>query len=198
MRRVLAGLALTLAAGAASAQAPRGTIEGERGVAGVAVAPLEDVNVKKVPIPRVLTAAVADPYDMKGMDACSTLALELARIDEALGPDIDQPPVADTRSRAAKGGEAATDLAKAGVQSLIPFRGVIRQVTGAARYAKEVQDAIEAGSTRRGFLKGVGMRMNCAPPAAPYGFKPAPPQKPRVIRTTRTTRTVVTTVPKPK
>ncbi|MNY69049.1 hypothetical protein D3C86_2069210 [compost metagenome] len=31
---------------------------------------------------------------------------------------------------------------------------------------------------RRGYLKGVGMRMNCAPPAAPSWFVPAPPPKP--------------------
>jgi len=45
-----------------------------------------------------------------------------------------------------------------------------------------VRKAIEAGAVRRGYLKGVGMRMNCAPPAAPSWFvpveaKPAPPSK---------------------
>ena len=37
---------------------------------------------------------------------------------------------------------------------------------------KRVAEAINAGKIRRGYLKGAGMRMNCAPPAAPSWFVP--------------------------
>jgi hypothetical protein len=63
-------------------------------------------------------------------------------------------------------------------RDVLPFRGWIRSLTGAARHDRAVQAAIRAGGVRRGYLKGMGMRMNCAPPAAPSWFVPAPPPKP--------------------
>ena len=62
---------------------------------------------------------------------------------------------------------------------VLPFRGWIRKLTGAARHDRAVQAAIRSGGIRRGYLKGVGMRMNCAPPAAPSWFVPAPPPRPQ-------------------
>jgi len=35
-----------------------------------------------------------------------------------------------------------------------------------------VAQATTAGAPRRGYLKGVGMRLNCAPPASPSWFTP--------------------------
>ena len=56
--------------------------------------------------------------------------------------------------------------------------GIELMATGASRHDKAVQAAVQAGGVRRGYLKGVGMRMNCAPPAAPSWFVPAPPPRP--------------------
>ena len=60
--------------------------------------------------------------------------------------------------------DAATDF--------IPVRDWVRQLSGAEQHSRAVQGAIQNGRVRRAFLKGSGMRMNCAPPAAPAGFVP--------------------------
>ena len=54
----------------------------------------------------------------------------------------------------------------------MPFHSWVRQLSGAERHRRDVQEAIKAGSQRRGFLKALGMSLNCAPPAAPSWFKP--------------------------
>jgi hypothetical protein len=45
-------------------------------------------------------------------------------------------------------------------------------LTGAEKHSKAVQSAIKAGAERRAYLKGIGMRMDCAPPAAPSWYRP--------------------------
>jgi hypothetical protein len=140
---------------------------------GAVSTPIEDLNMKKVPIPDVLNRAVASPYDLKGMDRCPTISAEVARIDAALGPDRDAPPPPDTRTVGDKRHDSAASVLKFGVEAVTPYRGVVRRVTGATAYEKKVQAAVEAGFARRGFLKGTGLRMNCAPPASPAWFKPA-------------------------
>lgn len=176
-------LALTcvLLAGAAHAADP-GTIQRPDTMRDAVTAPLEDLNLKRKEIPAVLTRAVAAPYDIEGLDRCEPIAAEIGRLDAALGPDLDEAPPPDDRS---KGEKVVNGAWKAGVAEVrdqtthaLPFRGWIRKLTGAARHDKAVQDAIRSGGIRRGYLKGVGMRMNCAPPAAPSWFVPAPPERP--------------------
>ncbi|MGG2005328.1 hypothetical protein [Novosphingobium resinovorum] len=53
------------------------------------------------------------------------------------------------------------------VASFIPFRGLIREVSGANAQDRKVNAAIQAGLTRRGFLKGVGSAKGCRYPASP-------------------------------
>ena len=55
----------------------------------------------------------------------------------------------------------------------------MRKLTGAEHHRKQVEAAVKAGSVRRGYLKGVGMHMNCAPPAAPSWFVPEEPPAPK-------------------
>lgn len=177
-----AALVLLAAASAVAADADKGVVEHKDGIVDSATSPLEDLNLRRIEIPGVLTRAVKNPYDMDGMDRCEQIAAEVGRLDEALGRDMDEPPPPDTRTKAQKAGaavhDAAADGAKMGVDHFIPFRDWIRKLTGAERHDKKVQKAITAGRIRRGYLKGVGMRKNCAPPAAPSWFKPAPAEAP--------------------
>jgi hypothetical protein len=46
---------------------------------------------------------------------------------------------------------------------LIPFRGVIRQLTGANAEREKMERAIYAGLARRSFLKGYAQGIGCAP-----------------------------------
>jgi hypothetical protein len=177
MKRLLAAAVLLLvSAGAAAAATDRGSMQQTDTFRDAAVAPLEDLNVKQVRIPDVLKRAVADPYDVKGLGRCEGIAGEIGRLDAALGPDLDEAPPPDKRTRLQKAGAGLKDVGVAEVRdrtrSVLPFRGWIRKLTGAERHQKDVQKAIKAGGIRRGYLKGVGMRMNCAPPAAPSWFEP--------------------------
>jgi len=146
-------------------------------------APLTDLNLKRVRIPQILLDAMQRPYDLNGLDRCETIADEVTKLDTVLGADLDEPPPPpDTSTMGQKGGRMAK---KAGVgavtratRSIIPFRGLVREMTGAERHEKEVNAAIQAGKVRRAYLKGVGMNKNCAPPAAPSWFKPKPPEEP--------------------
>lgn len=175
-------LTCALLAGPALAADPGTTQRGDT-MRDAVTAPLEDLNLKRKDIPAVLTRAVADPYDVVGLERCEPIAAEIGRLDAALGPDLDEAPPPDDRS---KGKKVVDGAWKAGVAEVrdqtthvLPFRGWIRKLTGAARHDRAVQAAIRSGGIRRGYLKGVGMRMNCAPPAAPSWFVPAPPPRPQ-------------------
>ncbi|MBO9708427.1 MAG: hypothetical protein J7521_09455 [Caulobacter sp.] len=167
---------------APAAAADPGTLQQKDTMRDAVAAPLEDLNLKQTKIPPVLERAAADPYDLEGLTRCEGVAGEIGRLDAALGPDLDEAPPPDERSRGKKVVDAAWGAGVSEVRDttrhVLPFRGWIRHLTGAARHDKAVQAAIKAGGVRRGYLKGVGMRMNCAPPAAPSWFVPAPPPKP--------------------
>lgn len=161
-----------------------GTLQQKDTLRDAVAAPLEDLNLKQTAIPAVLQRAIDNPYDVEGLNRCEGLAGEIGRLDAALGPDLDEAPPPDARSRGKKVADAAYGAGVGQVrdttQHALPFRGWIRKLTGAARHDKAVQAAVRAGGVRRGYLKGVGMSMNCAPPAAPSWFVPAPPPKPVV------------------
>jgi hypothetical protein len=144
---------------------------------GAAVsAPLEDLNLNRSEIPMVLLQARANPYDLRNLTQCRTLAAEVRRLDDVLGPDTDEPPAPDGRRISERAADAAADATLGAIRDtttdFIPGRSWIRRLSGAARHDREVQAAIEAGRARRAFLKGVGMQQNCAPPAAPAWFRP--------------------------
>jgi len=182
MRRIAAPLVLLALAGPALARTDPGTMQQHDTFRDAATAPLEDLNLKQKAIPPVLRRAVADPYDLTGLSRCEPIAAEIGRLDAALGPDLDEAPPPDQRSKGKKVADAAYGAGVAGVRDtthdLLPFRGWIRRLTGAAKHDKAIAKAIQSGGVRRGYLKGVGMRMNCAPPAAPSWFVPVETPRP--------------------
>lgn len=129
----------------------------------VATTPLSDLNLKKGEIPPLLIAAQDKPYDLAGMNRCSGLTATVNQLDAILGEDID---ITDP-----EGGTSAGKVAQSAVGSLIPFRGLIREVSGANSQDRKLQLAIRAGMARRAFLKGVGLQRGC-----PYPARPASPQ----------------------
>ena len=147
------------------------------GFGQAATAPLDDLNLRRELIPTALLQAEANPYDMRNMTRCSTIGAEVARLDEALGPDMDEPPPVDGRVMSERAADATADAALGVVRDtttdFIPGRSWIRRLSGAAQHERDVQAAIQAGRMRRAFLKGIGMQRNCAPPAAPSWFVPA-------------------------
>jgi len=172
---MLAAVAAGLCACTSVEPARRSATRIGAGMGAAVTAPLEDLNVKRVEIPPVLTRARLDPYSLDKMSGCEMIAAEVGKLDEALGPDMDEPPP-PLRTRAEKAADFTADqtlnLVKDTASDLVPFRGWVRRLSGAERHRRDVQEAIKAGSMRRSYLKGVGMRNNCAPPAAPSWFKP--------------------------
>jgi len=157
--KAIAALALSLAC-PALAQEEKPVSQREPDVGNVASTPADDLNLSKEDIPEVLLKAVADPYDRTGLRSCMQLAEAIDALDAVLGADFDTYSGDQKRVSAGR-------IAKSAVGSLIPFRGIVRELTGAAKNQRELDEAIMAGAIRRGYLKGVGEEMNCPPPARP-------------------------------
>jgi len=151
---LLAGLAL-LAAPAAAQVMP------EPDAAEVARTPLRDLNIDARDIPEVLLAAARDPYAQAGMDTCDAIVTDIAALDSLLGADYDIAD-ADGNDRFSEG-----RIGQSVVGSIIPFRGILREVTGAASNDRVLRAAYTAGMVRRSFLKGWGLGRGCAYPARP-------------------------------
>jgi hypothetical protein len=174
------GLALVALAPLAACQTAnsvgQGAGEVRAGLGDAISAPLEDLNIKRTPIPPALIRALANPYAIGGMDHCEAIAAEVGSLDDALGPDADMPPPDQTAAQvdADRGAKMTLGFVHNAAESALPFHSWMRQLSGADRHRRDVQAAIKAGQQRRGFLKALGMSLNCAPPASPSWYKPHP------------------------
>ena len=89
--------------------------------------------------------------------SCAKIASEVSSLDDALGPDFGH--------KRTRRGSKLGSIAKLGgtsvIDSLIPFRGVVRQVSGAAAADRRFAAAVNAGYARRGFLHGLYAARSC-------------------------------------
>ena len=141
------------------------------GFSDAAMSPLEDLNLKRDPIPPVLEA-IENPYYLPEDVSCADITLMLAELDAALGPDWDTDnPDARLRTEqlADSASEAALDTIASEASSLIPFRSLVRRASGAYAYQKKYNLAYKIGAQRRAYLKGIGLARDC-----PYPARPAP------------------------
>ena len=156
-------LALTCAAGTvAHAQAMP-----EPDVTEVAKTPLRDLNIDAKDIPEVLQIAQRDPYATQGMESCNALVSTIASLDMVLGADYDIAET-DGNDRLSEG-----RIGQSVIGSILPFRGIVREVTGAAGNDRALRAAYTAGMVRRAFLKGWGLGRGCAYPARPKAMAAA-------------------------
>lgn len=121
--------------------------------------PVRDVGAEKIKVPPVLEKAVQDTYGLGGVNACDELAAAIAELNAVLGPDYTTPR-SKKENRAGKFAEAGGQMV---VNAIIPFRGLVREATGAAPAQRRLNAALDAGLARRGFLRGVHEARNCAP-----------------------------------
>ena len=164
-RALLGAVALALLAAPASAADDNKPVNEENVSArDVAVTPLEDLNLENDPIPPLLLAAQQDPYGTAGLKKCGQYSTAIEDLNAVLGPDFD---IASKDERSMTVGS----VAKSVVGALIPFRGVIREISGANKHEREFQDAVVAGVMRRAFLKGMGLKLGCKYPARPADDK---------------------------
>jgi hypothetical protein len=134
-------------------------------VVSAATMPLSDLNIVKAEIPAVLRKSAKAPYQIPVDQTCTGIALEIHKLDEVLGADINTPVTETNPPLIEWGMESVNDATLGTIQhsaeAVIPFRGWVRKLSGAERYSKDVSAAIAAGSIRRAFLKGVGSSHGC-------------------------------------
>ena len=161
-RLALLAAPLALASGAVLAQDsqdPPERVDKAPGAMDIAMTPIQDLNLSSDPIPPALIEAEAAPYANAGLDQCEAIAAAIDRLTQVLGPDLDIDE--------GKSGLTVGKVAKSAVGSIIPFRGVLREITGAADKQRAFEAAIVAGAVRRGYLKGLGEAKGCPYPARP-------------------------------
>ena len=122
----------------------------------------EPFDGKEVP-PKLLAIQDA-PYSLDGLGKCAAIIREVTELNEVLGPDVNEQV---DKSRAKKREETAGRVAGNVAGSVIPFGGLIGEVTGANAERRRYAFAVYAGTVRRGFLKGVGLERGCKVPARP-------------------------------
>jgi hypothetical protein len=153
-------LAITPAANAqneSAAKEPSRFQKTTRTAGEIASQPVTDVGAKKKEIPPVLQRAIAAPYGMTGAANCAQIRSNLSQLNAVLGPDF----VAGTTVNENRASKIAEAGGKTIVNSILPFRGLVREVSGAAPAQRRLNAAIDAGYARRGFLRGLARTKNC-------------------------------------
>ena len=155
-RLATVGLLLPLAACAtARTETPAATDAGP--LQAAVTQPLDDLNLAPDdPAAALVRAAGAPDRPPAG---CADAARELAGLEQALGSGRMAAPAAPD----------AADVAAGVVRSVVrlPFRGVVRELTGAERRAKQRQARLYAGMFRRGYLDGWRTARGCDVAVAP-------------------------------
>ena len=120
--------------------------------------PARDLNLKKEKIPARLLEIQKAPYDLAGLDGCQALTTEINSLYPMLGPDVDSKvKLSRTEKRERSVGRVAGGI----IGGLIPFRGIVREVSGANAADQRYQKAMSAGFARRSFLKGIAFSKGC-------------------------------------
>lgn len=186
-----AGAMLAACASTPDGARPASVVGNNPTAADVALTPVTDLNLRRDPIPPILLQARNGPYAVVNTGSCASIAPEMSMLNAVLGEDYDTATIPRRTVTPEK-------VAQQVVAYFIPFRGVIREVSGANRHEWEFRQAISAGLMRRAYLKGRGEEMGCAYPARPYpspqvsdpaNFEdlgdppPEPPNDPRRVAT---------------
>lgn len=117
--------------------------------------PLSDLNLRSKDIPTILTLAQNQPYDLARLDDCEAVRGGIAQLDDVLGPDANEEP--DQEGLINKGFQTGGKV----LGGFIPFRGLVRQISGAKAEEARWEAAIYAGVARRSYLKGYLKGLGC-------------------------------------
>lgn len=121
------------------------------------VSPVNDIGLNDIEIPDYLSQ-MADPY-AEPPQSCAAAKVEIERLNGLLGEDLDVP-----EDEAERRDQTALNATSSTIGSvLIPFRGVVRAISGAASNERDAREAYQRGLVRRAFLKGAAMNMVCKP-----------------------------------
>lgn len=115
-------------------------------------------------VPQKLKDIQDDPYSLRGLRRCAAIIAEVQELNAVLGPDVNERV---DKSLGKKREQTAARVAGSAIGSIIPFGSIIGEVTGANAERRRYNEAVYAGTVRRGFLKGVGLQKGCKAPARP-------------------------------
>ena len=159
--------ALPAVAGCA-APAVRGSTPASTGqkVGEVVNQPLVDLNVSRTEIPVVLLRAKATTFVLPWPETCFSIQREIDRLTKVLGPAFSNTPTDGARpARDSDLETSAWGAARSASGGLLPFRGVVRWITGADKHDRKIRQAVLAGYVRRAYLEGIRDSRRCARPA---------------------------------
>lgn len=139
------------------AQEPSRWDDARKKAIDIGAQPARDVGMSRREIPPILQKAYDDPYSLKGLKTCKALSAEVTTLNGVLGPDY----IVGNAYKENRAGKLAEAGGKTIINSIIPFRGLVREVTGAAPADRAMNAAIDAGLARRGFLRGVHLKQGC-------------------------------------
>jgi hypothetical protein len=155
MRTIAAGMLLPfLFSGAALAQEKPTTLDK---AGNIVRQPARDVGIEKEKIPEVLQAAVEDPYAPLPSRSCRSLNIAVGELNAVLGEDF----TVGAETNEDRAGKIAEAVGRSIVNSLIPFRGLVREISGAGPAERRLQAAVTAGVARRGYLRGLASAKDC-------------------------------------
>lgn len=128
-----------------------------------ALSPLEDLGLRKRDIPELLAKLAQNPYYPPPKPfKCDAVKAEMDQLNVLLGDDIDEPKVAlkDDESYVMAAAEMAQDAVVGLVKSqvnILPYKSILRRLTGAKKHEKLVAKAIQGGNLRRAYLRGLSV-----------------------------------------
>ncbi len=142
------------------------------GVVDTVKTPFYDLGLIRDDIPQELKAAAGNPYGQPATKKCKAILEEIAKLNELLGDDkyaveviVANNNAEEEESYLSEGIQLASTMAisKAGKKVALPFRGLIRRVSGTSAHEKKSQKAYDAGEIRRAYLRGLadGSATNC-------------------------------------
>lgn len=152
----LLGLSLT----ACASTKDRGTFQGAetRNVQSAMTSPVNDIGLDDIEIPEYLVS-MTNPY-ANTPSSCAAIKVDLAKLNDLLGSDLDIP-----EDEAVRREQKALNATSSTIGSvLIPFRGVVRAISGAASNERDARQAYERGLVRRAYIKGMARQMKCSLP----------------------------------
>lgn len=141
-------------------------------VSGAVQRPFRDLNLIRDEAPPVLVRAAEAPYAHRDLGVCNAVQGEIAELDRLLGPDIDTEVTEEDSDAVAIASDAIRGLFD------LPFRGVVRRITGAHDRDAAIRRAVLAGMVRRGYLKGMAEERGCNDPVQQAGAIAAMPPQP--------------------
>lgn len=123
----------------------------------IASQPARDVGASSKDVPPILQEAVKAPYAAPKVRLCKGLNSAIAELNDVLGPDFSVGAEANEN----KTGKIAEAVGKTIVNSIIPFRGLVREISGAAPAERRLEAAVATGIARRGYLRGLATAKGC-------------------------------------